>query len=383
MINFIYYDSGPNKGKINWIKTNPTIDEIKQHIKEKGYKTKKQFNSNDRFLYTYCKINGFLKIIEFQEEKNSWKEYDTVEKSQEYIDSHGYTSRTDLLNKDKLFYKHLQRKNFLHLLKFKDGLKRWDKLFDTIEKVQEYIDQNEFLGKGDLQKRENGLYSYCYRKNWLDLLKFPELVNTKSYYYIYDTIDKVQDLIDTENISSSGIFNLLHPGIYKYCCTRGWTGNLVFTTNNKSAMEDLFDSLFPPSKYLNIKRNTGYLKWLRSSCGGLMKPDVLIDDAKLVIEFQGSQHFSMVCFSSWDYSEEDFKAAIERDNLKYKLLTEHGYTVVYFVDTRLYPVIKKLHPEKFEPGGYIGGTTIMTSWDELVDLINEKLKEIEENATNL
>ena len=152
---------------------------------------------------------------------------------------------------------------------------------------------------------------------------------------------------------------------------------IVFPKDNKSYMEKHFDELFPILEYPNIKRNYTGFEWLKfKENNPSMRPDVYIENTNIVIEFQGEQHF----YTNILVNGENYDKAIERDELKYKLLTEHGFTVIYFVDTKYYSQIPEKVPEKFEPGGYIGGTTIMTSWDELVNLVNEKLKETENNA---
>ena len=321
MLNLIYHEKGSHKGQINWAQTCPNIEIVQDLINEENLSSMDMFKKYSG-LYERCYRMHWLKTLKFNRGFNEWGSYDSVEKVQEFV----YENNLDI-----------------------DGLYHYP-----------------------------GLYSKCRTNGWLPLL---EISRKQADWSYYDTVEKVQELIDKENLCFTELKER-YPGISYRITKNGWITELNFIISDKPYMESYFDELFPLDLYPIIKRDSTELKWLLSKEGGVMRPDVIIDTeiVKLVIEFQGIQHF--IYTGGWN-TEKEYSEAIERDELKYKLLTEHGYDVIYFVDTKQYPFIPKHAKEKFEPGGYIGGTTIMTSWDELVDLINEKLKEIEENATNL
>ena len=137
-------------------------------------------------------------------------------------------------------------------------------------------------------------------------------------------------------------------------------------------MESYFEKLFPENSFPTFIRNQKLFDWLTSeSTGKRLSIDVLIPEINLVIEFQGSQHFYIE--SRGIYNENMIREQWKRDITKYNLLTLHGYEVIYFVDTNKFPEILEKVPEKFVEGGYMG-TTIVTNWEVLKEIINSKLE---------
>ena len=371
MIELIYDKSG----KPSWKNTFPTIESVQEFIDEKNL-SYTDLVSNYFGLYKRCYRNKWIAKLSFTRKIKSWKSYDTIEKVQEFINTNKILTPSELESKYSGLYNHCYKKGWLTFLEYSES-NNWR--HTNLADIQKIIDDNN-LSCSDFINEYPGLYNKSKKEKWLKLLKYKSI---PLKYELYDTINKIQELIDEEDLNPRS-FKDNYPGLYNMCSSNKWLGNIVYKAekNNQSYMETCFNKLFPVDIYPEIKRDSTELNWLRTD-KGLMRPDILINTSKvkLVVELQGRQHF--LNETIWYKTEEDFHESINRDLLKYQLLVEHGFSVIYFVDTKHYSNIKKSVPEKFEPGGYIGGTTIMTSWDELVDLINEKLKEIGENVTNL
>lgn len=67
-------------------------------------------------------------------------------------------------------------------------------------------------------------------------------------------------------------------------------------------------------------------EWLKNTNGKRMYVDFYIPSKNLVLEYDGEQHFKFV--SRFHKTKECFEKQVERDNLKNKLLEEHGIKVV-------------------------------------------------------
>ena len=81
---------------------------------------------------------------------------------------------------------------------------------------------------------------------------------------------------------------------------------------------------------LSCKALTEYsFDWLISSKGYLMPVDIYFPEYNLIIEYNGQQHYKPVDFGG---GKEDaklkFKAQVERDKLKYKLIKEHNINLL-------------------------------------------------------
>ncbi len=81
-------------------------------------------------------------------------------------------------------------------------------------------------------------------------------------------------------------------------------------------------------KYIHDKR---YFKDLKSSKNKMLRPDFIIENMKIWIEYDGEQHFRIVDYSSnKDYkkAEEQFKIIQENDRLKNEYAKKHGWKLI-------------------------------------------------------
>ena len=89
------------------------------------------------------------------------------------------------------------------------------------------------------------------------------------------------------------------------------------------------------AKYLdnrNIKyiHDKGYFKDLKNSKNNILRPDFIIKDRKIWIEFDGKQHFEVVDFSSknQELAKEQFEQIKENDKIKNEYAKKHNWKLI-------------------------------------------------------
>lgn len=347
-----------------------SVEKVAKFIKDNGIRSRIEFQDNYSSLYNRALHSGYMKELVFEDDvlRENWKEYNSIEKAQKFIDDNNIESPAVIKKEFPGLYWVISRKNkWLDKLVFPNRKLSWDNI-DTIEKLQEFIDSNsEIHTPADLREMFGGLYSKALRYGWAKDLKYEHRQMNYSEY----TLEQVQSIVDSEGIGCSTELLSIDRSLYCACQHRGWLSELKFPKKNRSFMEMYFDRLFPEDQFPTFIRNQKQFDWLISSITGKrMHLDIFIPEISLAIEFQGSQHF-YIDDGQW-FDGMTLEDQIERDTTKYRLVKEKGYDIIYFVDIDKYPDIPKRVPDKFEPGGYMG-TTIMTSWDELKTTILSKL----------
>lgn len=300
--------------------------------------------------------------------RKSWAAFDSIETVQEFIDENNITCPKDFKDRFICLYSKCQRKQWLKDLKYSysGAIKRtnsWNHI-KSIEDAQIFISSNKIRNRTELSKLFAGLFQICYYNDWFDNLLFEE--NRISWKNI-NSLELAQEFINENNISSPTELNITFPGLYDKCRNMRWVERLVYKITNKSNMELHFDKLYPVADYPTFIRNRACFPWLVDR--GLLRPDVVIPEIKLVIELQGPQHF----IDMSNFFNMSFEQQLERDKLKNKLLKSHGYEVIYFIDLVEFRQIKNKIKEFLLPNSYFE-TTLITEWEVLKNIIDEKLK---------
>lgn len=338
-----------------------TPGKVMEFLSANGVQSRKEFATRFKSLYNKSIKFGYLKDLVFEKDadRKRWSEFNTVDKVQEFINNNNIDSPTAVKKKFPGLYWVIARKNsWLNKIEFTSKKLSWENV-DSIEKLQEFIDSHqEIHSPMDLYNTFRGLYNKAVRNGWTSGLKYE---NRLAIYKDY-TIETVNEIIDLNDIRSASDLLSFSSGLYSLCQERGWLSKLNLK-RLRSYMESYFDRLFPVDKFPEFLRNQKNLDWLISEqTGKRLSVDVVIPKISLAIEFQGAQHF--INSGTGFFSDDSIRELQIRDVTKHNLLISHGYKVIYFVDTIKFPEIPASVPEKFASGGYLG-ETIMTDWEEL------------------
>lgn len=93
--------------------------------------------------------------------------------------------------------------------------------------------------------------------------------------------------------------------------------------------EEKIKTFLDSTNYAYI-HNKGCFNDLKGEGGGLLRPDFIIEELKLWIEYDGIQHFEPISFHKEDESItlRNFEKGKTHDDLKNKYAKEHGYTMI-------------------------------------------------------
>ena len=119
--------------------------------------------------------------------------------------------------------------------------------------------------------------------------------------------------------------------------------NNNFIDNYRFSLKDAYESIKDKTskgekriiEYLNSKNiefiyDKGYFKDLKGVGNGILRPDFIIPNKRIWIEFDGEQHFKAVDFSNKnkEKAEENFRINQENDRLKNEYAKEHNWKLI-------------------------------------------------------
>lgn len=199
-------------------------------------------------------------------------EFNTLEKCQNYVNSHGYNSWSDFYYSGDPALNRM--KDFIKDIKFKNARKKYNtNLYNTIEKCQEFVDSHKDITMiNDLRKSNDPEYHSVYlsikNNKWYDDVKFSNKDLGRNKYDNLNTVEDFQSFIDSkDDIHSERDFRLKYPKEYSKATNIGnICGNLKFEfrhrkpkDNTKYNSIDEIQALINSAGYLTIwefkKRN--------------------------------------------------------------------------------------------------------------------------------
>ena len=142
----------------------------------------------------------------------------------------------------------------------------------------------------------------------------------------YRLVDEKEDFSATDYI----LIECNHGHIHTYTWNQFKNGQRCITCNgNKSKGEERIKNILNRNKIKYIW-NKGYFKDLYGESNKPLRPDFIIENMKIWIEFDGEQHFRVVDFSSKnkELAKEQFRINQENDRLKNEYAKKHNWKLI-------------------------------------------------------
>lgn len=327
------------------------------------------------FTAIYDKIEDRNKL-EFLNPKclSNLDDYSTLEDFQKYIDEHNIQSPSELRNSsDKLALAIDNKISRLHLakkIKYPNRLRNFSEL-ETINDFQRFIDNNNIQNFTDFKKR------FPIEATKLTSLRLARKVTYSGnighpYEDEFKILEDFQKYVDDNNIRSAKEFSDssgIHHGIYRRMLSLKLNNSVVYPDGRKTS--------YGETKIIDLLNNLG-ISYIHDKTADFLSPrtrlDFRLETYKLVIEYQGVQHFIEMNESCKFISLSEQK---EKDRIKYLECITNGYKVLYAAFPELDNTYKKVNLND----EYID--KIYTTIDDLKTEILNIIQQHNENNSNL
>lgn len=296
---------------------------------------------------------------------HDWSKYNSIEAIQEFIDQNGILSYSELRNDYSGLRNHIVVNKICiptRDLIFPNSKKQgyWRNL-NTKQEIQKFIDDhsNEIRTSGDFQNKYPGLSRKVPRLGYnIKDFKFPEKVNTGTVWKYFETLDDFQKFIDENNIKNSSDLSKTYSGLESRLRRRGFsTSDLNFPEKYKSILEIKIE------KFL-INNGINFISQKTFDDLGKLRFDFYLPEYNLILEPGGDQHFIEI--EKWRGKGELAKTK-ERDKKKYEYCINNDITVLYYFEFS-----KKETYKLLTENGYFGEW--FTDFDLFVNRIFEIIK---------
>lgn len=278
---------------------------------------------------------------------HDWSKYNSIEAIQEFIDQNGILSYSELRNDYSGLRGHIVANKICiptRDLIFPNSKKQgyWRDL-NTKQELQKFIDDhsNEIRTSGDFQNKYPGLYSKLKNISLkLTDFKFPEKVNKGTVWKYFETLDDFQKFIDENNIKNSSDLSKTYSGLERRLRRRGFsTSDLNFPEKYKSTLEIKIE------KFL-INNNINFISQKTFDDLGKLRFDFYLPEYNLILEPGGDQHFIEI--EKWK-GKGELEKTKERDKKKYEYCINNGITILYYFEFSKKEIYKLL-----TENGYFG-----------------------------
>lgn len=298
--------------------------------------------------------------------RHDWSKYNSIEAIQEFIDQNGILSYSDFRRRYRGLIGHILNKKIcipIRDLIFPNSKKQeyWRNL-NTKQEIQKFIDDhfNEIKTSSDLKNKYPGLYSKINGRISLKLtdFKFQEKVNKGTVWKYFETLDDFQKFIDETGIQTATEFTKNYSGLKIRLNRRGFsTSQLKFPKKRKSRLEIKLE------KFL-INNNINFVSQKTFDDLGKSRFDFYLPEYNLILEPGGDQHFIEI--EKWK-GKGGLAKTKKRDKKKYEYCINNNITILYYFEFS-----EKKCYELLTENGYFGEW--FTDFNLFVDRILEIIK---------
>ena len=155
-------------------KINISIQDIQYFIDLIEIENPTAFCKLDSGLYSYCRSNGLLDFINYPNKRSSYKNINTLEDFQKYVEVNNLNNPREFEIFNKSLYTKLIKKNLADKIKYNKRKTNYQGTFDTLELIQKFINDNNIISSIDFKLRFSPYYykmaslGLCYSVNYVN-----------------------------------------------------------------------------------------------------------------------------------------------------------------------------------------------------------------------
>lgn len=339
--------------------------EIQNYIIENNIKSPKELKENKKLYYSRYrnhKLDLYFPGYLPRQPKPTEKEV-----FQKFIDDNEIQNPSDFIKRFGSWYTYLTQSGYAKDMKYpKRGKSYFYEDIDSLEKFQLFVDNNDIKNASDFSNRYPEVFNRLGNLNLKSSIKYSEPLQ-RSFRYLR-TVEDYQQFIDENEIKSPADLDLRFAQVYDDVRRKGLDSFLSFPYRKKSMGEIII------SKILS-RLEINYV-WDKSAnfLTTASRLDFRIDQYKLVIEYQGSQHFVTDPTNNWVSAEEQYKL----DLVKHDECVRNGWSVIYVAFPERDNRLKKVN---FQSMNYID--RLILTENDLYNFLIELKQQYNENNSNL
>lgn len=311
------FENNP-KEKWTFLKTK---EDIEKYLMDNNINEYSDINSGLKSLIGRLGYN-LKDFKKFYNKKYWYKNFNTIKEIQNYINKNNIKKYSDLRNPLKLRISELGYSR--HDFTFKvSNAKDWT-MYNTIEDFKLFVENHkELTSITDYKQKYPGFVKRLYL---LYKLTPSDLgVNSrKSDWSSYNTLEDIQELINNNKIKSKSEFKKSFGGLVNRM--RNKLGiklkDLSFPTKVSSILERKITDFL-------LQNNINFIDQYRFDDFKKYPFDFYFPEFNLVLEPGGDQHF--IPINRWG-GEDELKKIKERDKRKYNYCIQNGITILYYFE---------------------------------------------------
>lgn len=330
-----------------------TLEDFQKFIDNNKIKSLREFRLSYKTIYSkYLKIRKVWKNKELSFEEisivDTYKDLNTVEDFQKFVDDNNILTKTDLRKKygsvSSRFFKVIKKED-RGKLKFKIELHHYHDDLNTVDDFKKFINSNGILSPKEFKNKFPKEYDrFCRVIPKEDKQKVTYKVIRRSYHDII-SINDLQIFINDNNIRSKKELHKKFSGLYVKFLPE--LNSITFIKNNKSIGEKQIEDLliinginFEEQKVYSNLKDKNFLRF-----------DFYLPDFNLIIEHHGEGHFGKGRY----FSDE----LIKHDKMKYDYAINNNISIIYYT----------IYKKDYEKYGYF--TEVLTDVNTLLERIKE------------
>lgn len=298
-----------------------TKEDIEKYLMDNNINEYSDINSGLKSLIGRLGYN-LKDFKKFYNKKYWYKNFNTIKEIQNYINKNNIKKYSDLRNPLKLRISELGYSR--HDFTFKvSNAKDWT-MYNTIEDFKLFVENHkELTSITDYKQKYPGFVKRLYL---LYKLTPSDLgVNSrKSDWSSYNTLEDIQELINNNKIKSKSEFKKSFGGLVNRM--RNKLGiklkDLSFPTKVSSILERKITDFL-------LQNNINFIDQYRFDDFKKYPFDFYFPEFNLVLEPGGDQHF--IPINRWG-GEDELKKIKERDKRKYDYCIQNGITILYYFE---------------------------------------------------
>lgn len=178
---------------------------------------KKELYKNYQTLGKVISKNKWKDKLDFPIKAYKSQYIDTTKKLQTFIDENEFTTPKSFQKAFPSLYEISRKSGRLSQIVFKN---RYGSKYNSIEEIQNLIDTEDIQNPTDFKNRFYNIYQKVKRKRWTDKVVYPN--RKKSDYSWANTFKDIQEFINTNNIQTPSDFEKRFPGLYMLVLNKHW-----------------------------------------------------------------------------------------------------------------------------------------------------------------